>query len=137
MTTKVISMRQDPAALRRLLNGSQSGVSRDIFRRGNRVLTAAKRLCPVDTGRLRSSITLEIVLINGAPVARIGTVVNYARFVHDGTGIYGSSGAPIRPKKGRWLVFTPKGQSSPVFAKSVRGMRGVPFLRDALPAAKG
>jgi hypothetical protein len=77
------------------------------------------------------------VLINGAPVARVGTIVHYARFVHDGTGIYGPKHAPIRPKKSRWLVFTPKGQKSPVFARSVRGMPGTPFLRDALPAAKG
>jgi len=41
----------------------------------------AKKLCPVDTGRLRSSITHEIEGLTG----RVGTNVEYARHVELGT----------------------------------------------------
>ena len=41
----------------------------------------AKKLCPVDTGRLRSSITHEIQGTTG----RVGTNVEYARAVELGT----------------------------------------------------
>lgn len=43
----------------------------------------AKRLCPVDTGRLRNSITH--VTRYGAKEVYIGTNVEYARFVEEGT----------------------------------------------------
>lgn len=43
----------------------------------------AKRLCPVDTGRLRNSITH--VTRYGAKAVFIGTNVEYARFVEKGT----------------------------------------------------
>jgi len=41
----------------------------------------AKTLCPVDTGRLRSSITHEIEGTTG----RVGTNVEYSRYVELGT----------------------------------------------------
>lgn len=43
----------------------------------------AKRICPVDTGRLRASITYEIDE-NGL-IARVGTNVEYAIYVEMGT----------------------------------------------------
>lgn len=43
----------------------------------------AKGLCPVDTGRLRNSITHTID--GGDSKAVIGTNVEYARYVHNGT----------------------------------------------------
>jgi HK97 gp10 family phage protein len=43
----------------------------------------AKRLCPVDTGRLRASITYEID--ETRLIARVGTNVIYAIFVEMGT----------------------------------------------------
>lgn len=44
---------------------------------------AAKRLCPVDTGRLRNSITHA--LIGDEDAVAIGTNVEYAIYVHEGT----------------------------------------------------
>jgi len=49
----------------------------------------ARRLCPVDTGRLRSSIELE--LLEGGLVGQVGTAVEYAPFVEYGTGDAGAS----------------------------------------------
>jgi phage gpG-like protein len=91
----------------------------------------------VDTGRLRSSIGTTVEATAVGPVAVVGTDVEYAIFVHEGVGIYGPRGAVITPTRGRFLVFTPRGAPGPVFARSVRGSPGVPFLRDALRAARG
>ena len=41
----------------------------------------AKRICPVDTGRLRSSITHEVDLFSG----KVGSNVEYAAYVELGT----------------------------------------------------
>lgn len=43
---------------------------------------AAKRICPVDTGRLRNSITHALM---GDDSVAIGTNVEYAPYVHEGT----------------------------------------------------
>lgn len=118
--------------------------------RGNRVLNAARRNAPVDEGRLRASLTIEYVNESNAIVARIGSNLDYALFVHEGTGIYGPKGTPIRPVSGQWLRWPMKNNSGGgarrryrngrtaeyVFAREVKGMRGRPFLRDALNAAR-
>ena len=52
---------------------------------GQKIVAYAKRNCPVDTGRLRASITYEIVRYEGKWILRVGTNVNYAPFVEYGT----------------------------------------------------
>lgn len=87
----------------------QSGnVRTDVFRRCVRVQSAARdRLGSnprrIDTGRLRSSIAIAVLPQEGTWVGRVGTNVDYAIYVHEGT----------------------------------RYMRANPFLKDALPAARG
>lgn len=49
---------------------------------------AAKRLCPVDTGRLRNSITHAFVKEDEIA---IGTNVEYALYVHEGTSRRGGT----------------------------------------------
>lgn len=115
----------------------QSLAGQEVFKRAKRVESQAKRLCPVDTGRLRSSISTELEPRGRVIVATVGTNVKYAELIHEGTGIYGPRGTPITPKRGRFLVFTPKGSSDVVFARSVSGVRPVPFLRNALVAGAG
>ena len=113
-----------------------------MLRRGIRVQSQAKRNLGggggyprrINTGVLVGSIYARPVVVDGAPACRVGTPVRYARLVHDGTGLYGPRGAVIRPKKGRFLVFTPKG-GGVVFARQVKGMKPNPFLKNALPAA--
>lgn len=60
------------------------------------IVNAAKRMCPVDTGRLRDSITWELGLMMGLPTARIGTNVEYAPYVELGTR-YMAAQAFLRP----------------------------------------
>ena len=52
----------------------------------------AKRLCPVDTGNLRNSITHRVD--EGEPAAYIGSDTEYAAYVELGTGKYYPGGRP-------------------------------------------
>ena len=60
------------------------------------VVNGAKQLCPVDTGRLRDSITWQMGVVNGLPAAKIGTDVEYAVYVELGTR-YMKAQAFLRP----------------------------------------
>lgn len=65
------------------LNGP---IAREVQRRSIKVERAAKRLSPVDTGRLRSSITRsDVQRRRRSLVVRIGTDVEYAKYVEFGT----------------------------------------------------
>ncbi len=138
------SHRLDLGAVQTLLTSPQGGVVQDLLRRGLLVETQAKRNLGgvggpkrIDTGRLRASIATQVVTRNGVPAVLVGTNVNYAKAVHDGTGLYGPTHTLIRPRRAKALRFRPKGSRTFVFAKSVRGMLPNPFLRNALPAARG
>ena len=50
----------------------------------------AKKLCPVDTGALRNSISHTVD--EGEPAAYVGTNSEYAPYVELGTGIYAEGG---------------------------------------------
>lgn len=75
----------DRRALDTLFTSTSGEVAKDLQRRALKVEGAAKRLCPVDTGRLRSSITNAIGHDEQGLVAVIGTNVEYAAFVELGT----------------------------------------------------
>lgn len=143
MAQVTYSQQIDLPALLRVLASPRGPVVRDLLRRGLAVESAAKRNLSgaggpkrVDTGRLRASIATVVVQRDGAPAVLVGTSVRYARWVHDGTGIYGPRRTPIRPRRAKFLRFRPKGSSRYVYARSVRGMKPNPFLRNALPAAR-
>lgn len=135
----------DEALLREMLRGPNGAVARDMLRRGLKVENAAKRNLGsspkrVDTGRLRASITHQMI-ITRMLVMRVGTNVTYAPFVHDGTGIYGPRGAMILPVNRtvlRWKTRgRGRGRGGYVYAKRSRGMAPNPFLKNALKAARG
>ena len=116
------------------MRGPNGAVAKDMLRRGRNVANMAKRLAPVDTGRLRADISVGLVDGSATPVVRVGNSVDYALAVHEGTGIYGPSGRPIRPRRAKVLRFKAKG-GKVVYARQVRGTRGRPYLRNALSAA--
>jgi hypothetical protein len=69
-------------------------------------------------------------------VMRVGSGQYYAKWVHDGTGIYGPKARPITPKSAKYLAFKWKKRGNKqMFLKSVKGMKPNPYLKDALPAA--
>lgn len=142
-------MRIDDAALAQLMKGPGGAVWDDLHIRGNRVLNRARQLVPVDQGTLRASLTLEHLTIDGHPAVRIGSALDYALYVHEGTGIYAGRG-PIRARGGGLLRWPNRNNSGVgnrrykggrtqayIYARQVRGMKGTPYLRDALPAAAG
>jgi hypothetical protein len=131
----------DAGAMKRILASPSGGLAKDLVKRAIRVQTAAKRNLQrppqrVNTGLLRASITWQLLQLHGYPAVRIGTNVKYARYVHDGTGLYGPKHSYITPKRGKYLVFKLAGEPGMIFAKRVKGMRPNPFLKDAMPAAK-
>lgn len=75
----------DGAALNALLRGPSGGVAKDLARRALSVDRTAKRLCPVDTGRLRASINWRLEADARGLLAIVGTDVEYAPYVEFGT----------------------------------------------------
>lgn len=128
--------RYDMAAINSILRSPGGAVARDVERRGRNVLDEARRRVPVDRGELKASLRLEMVQRRGVPVARIGSDLYYAWWVHRGTGIYGPHRTPIVPVRAKYLRFRWRKRGNVlVYARSVRGMRGVPYLTESLDAA--
>lgn len=121
------------AVIKRTLAGRNGIVERELALRGQWIANEAKRRAPVDNGTLRNSITWELGRKGSKLIVRVGTNLKYARYVHDGTGIYGPRGQPIRPVRASVLRWPAKGGGF-VFAREVKGSPGRPFLRDALYA---
>ena len=150
MSDVVVRNVLDEAAIRALLDSPQGGIARDLLRRGYHVQAEARRILTqagrVDHGRLKLSIVPVLVQREGMVICEVGTDISYAMFVHNGTGIYGPRKQRINVghvmvwqarKATQTGVFIPKKYRTTTFAMSTRGMRGVPFLKDALPAARG
>lgn len=130
-----VNLQINNAAVRALLTDPQGDIADDLLRRGNNVAALAKKYAPVNTGRLRASITAKLVKFGGNLAVLVGTNVSYAGYQHEGTGIYGPHGQPIVPVKAKYLRFKPKGSTTFVYAKEVRGSMPTFFLKRALPAA--
>lgn len=131
-------------AINVMFRNPTGGLAKDMLRRGLKVETQAKRNLAgangrpkrIDTGQTRSSVYTRMVTYRGFPAARVGSPLRKAVLIHEGTGIYGPRRQPIRPRRGMYLRFKPKGARRVVYAKSVKGMKPNPFLKDALSAAK-
>lgn len=133
----IVKININQTNIRKMFANPKGPVARGILRMAKKVERQAKRLAPVDKGQLRASITSNIAYRAGLPIGRVGTNVKHAIWVHNGTGIYGPRGMRIRPKTAKFLKFKPKGSNKFVYAKSVRGMKARPFLRDALKVIAG
>lgn len=82
----------------------------------------AKKLCPVDTGALRNSISHAVD--EGEPAAYVGTNSEYGPYVELGTGIYAEGGGG-RPTP--WVYQDAKGDWH-----MTHGQRAQPFLKPAV-----
>lgn len=74
-----------PGAINRLVNSPDGPVARELARRAVQVDRRAKQLAPVDTGRLRSSISWRLGSDGKGLFALVGTDVHYAPYVELGT----------------------------------------------------
>lgn len=96
------------------------------------------------TGFLLSSITASVAQKSGKIYARQGGGVYYAKFVEQGTGIYGPHATPIRPTHKTRLAWHPrsvtgkpltgKGQ---IVRRTVKGQPGVGMFAKTLSEDKG
>lgn len=136
----------DKSAYMDLVVGPNGAVYQDMRRRANKVTNLARRLAPVDTSRLKLSISYEMGTVGQDVIARVGSNVKYALYIHEGTANAGTG--YIYPKNARVLRFpiinkTGSGRrrykagatQQYAYAKRVKGIKPQPFLRDALIAA--
>lgn len=72
-------------ALHYLLLAIDGPTARYLIAKAVTVERVAKRLCPVDTGRLRASISYRLGIDMDGVYAVIGTDVHYAKYVEFGT----------------------------------------------------
>lgn len=79
----------------------------------------AKRLCPVDTGNLRNSITH--VVKDDEMAVYVGSNVEYAPYVELGTGVYADGGRPTP-----WVFQDENGDWH-----RTNGQKAQPFLKPA------
>lgn len=90
------------------------------------VETQAKQDCPVDQGILRASITSETEVTGDAITGRIGSNLDYAPYVHNGTGIYAKDG---NGRKTPWGYEVKSGKYKGFHW--TRGQKPQPFLENA------
>ena len=90
-----------------------------------RLESEGRKNCNVDTGMLRDSITHVIEETQNTLIGYIGSNIEYAPYIHQGTGIYaiddnGRKEVPWRYKdtKGEW--------------HSTKGIKPNPFLKNAV-----
>ena len=86
---------------------------------------------PVNFGRLKGNRESGVRDEGSKLVGFVSFTTYYALYVSLGTGIYGPKGAPIKPKKGKALVFRGR-DGELVYARQVKGMPPNPFLTNAL-----
>lgn len=79
----------DDAAFRKALPGAIANISlrteRDLLRLGLMIQNEARKLAPVDTGRLRSSIMAVPGTDGRGPYVNVGSNLDYAPYVEYGT----------------------------------------------------
>ncbi len=88
---------------------------------------------PFDQGDLSASHATAVTPLG--EIGCTGTVRNtarHAKWVHEGTGVYGPTGSPITAGGEYMAFFTKDGRK--IVTRSVLGQQGQPWLRDALNA---
>ena len=81
----------------------------------------AKKLCPVDTGNLRNSITHTVTDVN-EQAAYVGSNTEYAAYVELGTGVFYPVG-----RQTPWVYTDAKGNTH-----MTHGQRAKPYIKPAV-----
>jgi hypothetical protein len=134
-TTRVVtSIKLDQSAIRATTTGASGPVWNAVTKASAEVRDRAKvdllSNGLTDTGRLVNSIE-RIVSVRGQQVVgRVGTDVEYAPLVHEGTR------SPIIPRRKQALAFVPRRGARVIVVSQVRGTKETgrfsPFLTNAL-----
>ena len=91
-----------------------------------KVEAEAKENCPANTGELRQSITHEVERAPTKVEGVIGSNLEYAPYVHQGTGIYALEGNGRKDVP--WTYYD---VSAGEF-RSTKGIEATPFLQQAI-----
>ncbi len=84
----------------------------------------------VDTGQMRNATIAETAVVDGTQItARVVVEADHAIYQHEGTANDGQG--TIVPRRAKVLRFKPRGGTF-VFRPEVSGVKGVPFLTDAM-----
>ena len=95
------------------------------------MMAELKKTSPVKHGLLRSWFYSKIT----DDEVDIQTPAKYAKYVNDGTGIYGPYHTPIiHPSIGKHFVFEAGGQI--IFTRMIRGQKGQHFVERSIEATK-
>lgn len=85
--------------------------------------------CPQDTTALSTSILREVEVTNTQIRGYVGTLVDYAPYVHEGTGIYAAAGNGRKDVP--WVYCDEHGNFH-----ATKGQKPNPFLQDAVDATR-
>lgn len=123
-----VRLQLDRPAIDREMRGPTGPVVKFVRDTTRATRTRAVLRCPVDTGHLRNSHYERVEITRGAVTGYVGTDVEYARFVHDGTRPH-----TIRPRRPGGVLRFRVG-TDVVFAAFARhpGTRAQPWLEQSL-----
>lgn len=88
------------------------------------VTGTARKLAPVDTGRLRSSIIPEVTVQSNEVIGVVGSNVEYAPYMELGTGVFGKGGRHWPPAAALDVWAERHGFDSGAQVARIIGMRG-------------
>lgn len=82
---KNVRVKINSSGARALLNSS--GVAADLRARGQRVLSAAQSLAPVESGAYRDGLSVQVGPAGGRVAARVGSSADHAPIVEANLGV--------------------------------------------------
>ena len=94
------------------------------------VQAKAMEKCPKDTDALRQSITYKVEMHDSKGTGTVGSELDYAPYVHEGTGIHSRTGKG-RTKDLPWSYQDERGEWH-----TTSGMKPTPFLEEARNESK-
>ena len=104
-----------------VLSALDTAIARGLEKCGLVAEGYAKKLCPVDTGNLRNSITHTVTDVN-EQVAYVGSNAEYAAYVELGTGVFYPGG-----RQTPWVYTDAKGNTH-----LTHGQRAKPYIKPAV-----
>ncbi len=121
------------AMLRETLDDISDEIEKDANRRIPEGPTGDLKAAGIDRKDLRRRVKGPGGLVVKHELS-VPKVPKYAKFVHDGTGVYGPKGVPYGPRKAPFMIFFWQGKWHK--RKTVAGQEPQPFLRDAVEQAQ-
>lgn len=117
------------STLDNLLNNPNGEIGRFLKNKGNEILTMARSLVGVRTGKLRSSLHMRHMRDARGQYVWVGSTLDYALAHHEGTGP-----RTITPKSGKMLRFASRGRIVYTHAVQHPGTKANKYLSNALKA---